>query len=323
MSRKISIVIPTYRRPKLLVKCIDALLNQEDFSPLDYEIIIVSDGPDELTEEVLESVVTSAEPRIIFMNLPEKKGPAAARNFGWLNASGSLVAFTDDDCIPDKNWLSAIWRSYDGLEDVAFSGKVIVPLSKKPTDFELNTAHLETAEFITANCICSKTALIKTGGFDERFALAWREDSDLHFKLLLNNIPIHKINAVVVHPVRQAPWGVSLKEQKKGMFNALLYKKYPSLYKERIGSKAPLKYYLMIVSFTGIVAGAILSVKLLVLISFVMWVALQYEFISKRLASTSRAIKHVIEMIITSIAIPFLSVFWQLYGALKYRVLFV
>jgi glycosyltransferase involved in cell wall biosynthesis len=322
MSRKISIVIPTYRRPELLVKCVDALLNQEDFSPLDYEIIIVSDGPDEFTKGAIKSVVTSEDPRIRFLNLPEKKGPAGARNLGWLNASGCLVAFTDDDCVPDKNWLSVIWQSYDGSEEVAFSGKVIVPLSTNPTDFELNTAHLETAEFITANCICTKKALIKTGGFDERFALAWREDSDLHFKLLLNKIPIHKINAIVVHPVRQAPWGVSLKEQKKGMFNALLYKKYPGLYQERIRSKAPLNYYVMIFSFTGIVAGVILNVEWLVVISFTTWVALQYKFISKRLASTSRAIKHVFEMVVTSIAIPFLSVFWQLYGALKYRVLF-
>jgi glycosyltransferase involved in cell wall biosynthesis len=322
MSKKISIVIPTYRRPELLVKCVSALLNQ-NFNPVDYEIIIVSDGPDELTKKAITTAIKSVEPRIIFLNLPEKKGPAAARNFGWLKAAGDLVAFTDDDCIPDPNWLSVIWQSYDGSDGVAFSGKVVVPLSKTPTDFELNTAHLESAEFITANCICSKKALIKTGGFDERFALAWREDSDLHFKLLLNGIPIYKINAVVVHPVRQAPWGVSLKEQKKGMFNALLYKKYPDLYKERIRSKAPINYYLMIFSFLGMVAGLILTANWLVAISFIVWLTLQYQFITRRLAATSKAIHHVLEMVITSLAIPFLSVYWQVYGAVKYRVLFI
>ena len=322
MRKKISIVIPTYRRPELLVKCVNAVLNQS-FNPVDYEIIIVSDGPDELTKETITSAIKSEEPRIIFLNLPQKKGPAAARNFGWRKAVGELVAFTDDDCIPDKNWLSEIWRSYDGSDEVAFSGKVLVPLSKTPTDFELNTAHLETAEFITANCICSKKALIKTGGFDERFALAWREDSDLHFKLMLNGIPIYKIDAVVIHPVRQAPWGVSLKEQKKGMFNALLYKKYPGLYKERIGSKAPLNYYLMIFSFIGMITGLIVTAKWLVAISFIVWLALQFQFITRRLAATSKALNHVLEMVVTSIAIPFLSVYWQVYGAVKYRVLFI
>ena len=169
MNRKISIVIPTYRRPDLLIKCINALVDQS-FDKNDYEIIVVSDGPDELTSNAITSLVKPDDLRINYIHLPEKKGPAAARNYGWLNASGQLVAFTDDDCIPDVNWLNTIWESYDGSEELAFSGKVIVPLSENPTDYELNTANLETAEFITANCVCTKQALIKTGGFDERFA---------------------------------------------------------------------------------------------------------------------------------------------------------
>ena len=322
MNRKISIVIPTYRRAELLVKCIDALINQ-DFDNEDYEVIVVSDGPDEATNKSILSLYSGKGPRIIHTHLPEKKGPAAARNFGWLRASGILVAFTDDDCLPDRDWLANIWAAYDGTEEVAYSGKVIVPLSKEPTDFELNTAHLQTAEFITANCICSKKALIKTGGFDERFALAWREDSDLHFKLLLNNIPIHKVDAVVVHPVRQAPWGVSMKEQKKGMFNALLYKKYPKLYEERIQSKAPFIYYAMIFAFAGLMAGLIWGFTALAIFCFILWLGLELLFISRRLSATSRAVNHVLEMVVTSMAIPFLSVYWQLYGAFKYRVLFI
>ena len=65
--------------------------------------------------------------------------------------------------------------------------------------------------------------------------MAWREDSDLEFRLLQQGIPIWRLqNALVIHPVRKASWGVSLKEQKKGMFNALLYKKYPGLYRKKI-----------------------------------------------------------------------------------------
>jgi glycosyltransferase involved in cell wall biosynthesis len=322
MTRKISIVIPTYRRPKLLAKCLDALLHQT-FDANDFEIIVVSDGPDEATRTLVTSQAVGKQVRMTHLNLREKKGPAAARNMGWMNAEGELIAFTDDDCVPDKEWLSDIWKSYDGSSEVAFSGTVVVPLSENPTDYELNTAHLETAEFITANCVCTKQALQRTGGFDERFALAWREDSDLHFKLLINHIPIHKIKALVVHPVRQAPWGVSLKEQKKGMFNALLYKKYPKLYEQRIRSRAPFNYYAMIASFAGVVIGLIAGSTWLVVISFALWLLLELSFISKRLRATSRAVNHVVEMIVTSLAIPFLSVYWQLYGAWKYRVLFI
>lgn len=147
-----------------------------------------------------------------------------------VEGKGEVVAFTDDDTIMGRNWLRDIWNPYQGDEEIAFAGKVRVPLSEEPTDYELNTANLETAEFITANCACTKQTLIKIGGFDERFAAAWREDSDLQFKLLQFDISIKKIDALVIHSVKQAPWGISIKEQKKGMFNALFYKKHPRLY---------------------------------------------------------------------------------------------
>lgn len=52
-----------------------------------------------------------------------------------------------------------------------------------------------------------------------------------------NPLPILKIDeSEILHPVRKAPWGVSIKEQKKSMFNALLFKKHPELYKEKIRS---------------------------------------------------------------------------------------
>lgn len=63
------------------------------------------------------------------------------------------------------------------------------------------------------------------GGFDERFRMAWREDSDLHFRSLERSYKLgHAPMAKVIHPVRPARWGISVHEQRKSMFNALLYK---------------------------------------------------------------------------------------------------
>ncbi|WP_069661072.1 glycosyltransferase family 2 protein [Arcticibacter eurypsychrophilus] len=322
MNRKISVVVPTYKRSELLIRCLDALLNQS-IGKSTYEIIVVSDGPDPVTAEAIKVWTGFVHLKVSYYPLPEKKGPAAARNYGWKKAKGELIAFTDDDCIPDQDWLASLLAAYHDEEELVISGQVIVPLPENPTDFERNTAHLETAEFITANCACTKKALWETGGFDEHFEQAWREDSDLHFKTIRHKIPLKKVNeAIVVHPVRRAPWGISIKEQRKGMYNALLYKKYPELYKSRIRSKAPWSYYTMI--FTFLIGCTLLLMKseFLALISFSAWLVLLLLFISRRLAFTSHSPKHVAEMIVTSIFIPFLSVYWQFYGALKYRVLF-
>ncbi|HEY1007490.1 MAG TPA: glycosyltransferase, partial [Sphingobacteriaceae bacterium] len=280
-------------------------------------------GPDNRTAELVSSLTAQTSVVLKFLATSRKGGPAAARNMGWIQSSAELIAFTDDDTVPDKNWLTNIWNHYHQEELIAFTGRVIVPLPSRPTDYERNVFNLETAEFVTANCVCTKAALIRVGGFDERFRMAWREDSDLHFKLIQHDVPIKKIHAVVIHPVRQAPWGISIREQKKGVFNALLYKKYPRLYRQRIKPVPSWNYYLMLFSFLTIPPALILGKPHIALGAFSVWMILLIAFIRKRLKETSRSPDHVAEMVITSMIIPFAALYWQFYGAWKFRVIFI
>lgn len=253
-----------------------------------------------------------------------KKGPAAARNFGWLNARADVIAFTDDDTIPDENWVGEIYRNLNPSSLEAVTGRVVVPRSNRPTDHAKNTAGLETADFVTANCACSKAALLRTGGFDEQFSMAWREDSDLEFKLISQRIPVKKINsAVVVHPVRDAKWGVSIKDQRKTLYNALLYKKYPELYRQKIQPSPPIIYYAIIAAFICALAGFATGEKVVALTGLLIWLTLTVYFTIKRLYAADHSPRHVAEMIVTSFVIPFVSIYWQWYGAVKYKVLFI
>jgi hypothetical protein len=56
---------------------------------------------------------------------------------------------------------------------------------------------------------------------------------------------------------------------------------------------------------------------------FAVWAGLNIHFIIKRLYGKSLSPKHIAEMVATSLVIPFLSVYWQWYGAVKYKVLFI
>lgn len=323
MEKKISVVIPTYCRPLLLMECLKSLAKQK-FERDDFEVIVVSDGPDHLTKQLVVSWKHTGLLDIEYVPLATKRGPAAARNMGWKLSAGTLVAFTDDDCLPDPLWLQTIWEAYQQEELVAYSGRVIVPVPEKPTDYEWNTAQLERARFITANCICSWKALEMIQGFDERFELAWREDSDLEFRLLEQQIPIqHLHDAIVVHPVREASWGVSLREQRKSMFNALLYKKFPRLYRSYIKQHPIWSYYVMIICWLVLLAALLSNAAVVALTAAAIWALLLAGFIWRRLQHTSHAWPHVMEIVITSMLIPFLSVYWNLYGAVRYRVLFL
>ncbi|WP_374949440.1 glycosyltransferase family 2 protein [Mucilaginibacter sp.] len=319
----VSVIVPTYRRPDLLKNCLKALLLQK-FDRHLYEVIVVSDGPDPETKIILDAFAGYDCPIFRFLQTPKKKGPAAARNYGWQNAYGKVIAFTDDDCLPDAYWLNALVANCNPNEYIALTGKVTVPIGKRPTDYEQNTANLQTADFITANCACTKNALIKAGGFDEQFGMAWREDSDLEFKLINNNIPVKKVeSALVVHPVRKSRWGVSISEQKKTMYNALLYKKHPELYNKKIKVKTPVLYYLILSGVLMTLTGIIASGHQLTIVGFATWLCATVYFIAKRLYTTKLSLNHISEMVVTSLVIPFVSVFWQWYGAVKYRVLFI
>lgn len=315
-------VIPTYKRPQLLINCLDALACQT-LDKAVFEVIVVSDGPDTLTgKAVAQWHATHPAVNFRYLSTPTKKGPAAARNAGWIAATAPLLAFTDDDCLPEPGWLEAFVCRYHGESHLVMTGCVRVPLSAQPTDFEWNTAQLQTAEFVTANCCCSKDALLIVGGFDESFGMAWREDSELQFKMITEGIPvIHVDGACVRHPVRSAPWGVSLREQKKGQYNALLYKKYPRLFREKIQKHPVWHYYATLLLFITLCIALGLNLTLLAQLAFAGWLLSTTIFTVKRLRMTRKSMRHVTEMIVTSVLIPFVSIYWQWYGAVKYRVL--
>jgi glycosyltransferase involved in cell wall biosynthesis len=322
---KISVIIPTFKRPYLLGRCL-LNLSRQAFDKNWYEIIVVTDGPDGETRRVVNELRESLGFDFQCWSLPKKGGPAAARNFGWRQAHGELIIFTDDDCLPEENFIASFWEAYGRNANgcAVFTGKVIVPMSEPPTDYEKNIGQLETAEFVTANCACAKNCLQKVGGFDEQFQAAWREDSELQFKFITHHIPILQVpDARVIHPVRTARWGVSLLEQKKSMYNVLLYKKYPSLFREKI-FKGPLwSYYAIDVLLISAIASLFFRQPMVTVGLTLAWLMMVALFIRRRLDHTSKSMSHVTEMIFTSLLIPILSVFWTLYGAFRFKTWFL
>lgn len=322
MTPRISVVVPTYRRAALLERCLAALAAQT-LAKTDYEIVVVHDGPgDEARHAVAEHVARSGA-AARFFELEQRRGPAAARNRGWREARAEIIAFTDDDTVPHPQWLEHALAALTPDVDAGW-GRLVMPLGNAPTDYEIDAAALARAPFVTANCFCRRRVLERLGGFDERFERAWREDSDLHFRLLRSGARIvHVEEAVVEHPIRPADWGVSLSQQRKILFDALLFKKHRALYRERIRRRARWDYYAAVgalgVSVIAIASGAFVAAA----IAGALWFALTMRFSVARLVRASKAPVHVAEMILTSAVIPPVAVFWRLLGAIRFRVLFL
>jgi GT2 family glycosyltransferase len=321
----VSVVVPTCGRAELLMRCLQALAAQT-LEASRYEVIVVDDRPTPATEGLVGAWIERVpRPGLAIRHLANygRHGPAAARNLGWRTARAPVVAFTDDDTVPAPDWLENGLSEFDGTVD-ALCGRIEMPLPPAPTDYERDARHLETAEFVTANCFCRKNLLEDLDGFDERFRFAWREDSDLHFRLLGRRANIvHAPQALVVHPVRPASWGVSISQQKKILFDALLYKKHPRLYRQKIRATPRWDYYAIVTALLAAAFGLASGSGILAIGAGAVWLVMTARFCLTRLRGTAKTVSHVAEMVCTSILIPPYAVFWRMVGAWRFRVRFL
>jgi glycosyltransferase involved in cell wall biosynthesis len=100
---KITVLVPTYRRPQDLLRCLTALQNQTR-SP--DEVLVVVRDTDEETWNFLKTYRIELLPlRILIVSVP---GVIAAMNLGFETAQGDIISVTDDDAAPHTDWLERI-----------------------------------------------------------------------------------------------------------------------------------------------------------------------------------------------------------------------
>lgn len=195
---EISVVIPTLNRETRVAFALEALAAQT----LDrdrFEVIVVRapDGP--------AGHLTQAPPDLDVQFLrSEITGPAAQRNVGWRAATGRLIAFTDDDCRPEPDWLEQLLAAEAGDQTI-LQGMTLVD----PEERHLLHGFARSMEVYepdrwapTCNIAYPRALLERVGGFDESFTDAWGEDTDLALRSIesgANQVWVHE--ALVHHAV--------------------------------------------------------------------------------------------------------------------------
>jgi glycosyltransferase involved in cell wall biosynthesis len=111
----VSVIVPVLNREDDIGRCLDSLLR------LDYprfEIIVVDNGSTDKTREV----VSRYPVKIV---VEKKPGAYAARNRGIELSQGEIVAFTDSDCIIEKEWLNNLTEAYSDEKVGGVGGQVL------------------------------------------------------------------------------------------------------------------------------------------------------------------------------------------------------
>lgn len=196
----ISVVVPTFRRPDLLTRCLSALAGQT-VPPDQLEVIVVDDGSADDTTQVLAEA-SRTMPNLVALRQPTNRGPAAARNRGVSAATAALVLFFDDDVVAEPTSVATHLELHAAAPDpsTGILGRVDWHPDLRVTPFMhwLDASGLQFgfdtwirpgpveppyAAFYTANLSLPKALLDRVGGFDERFPHAAYEDMELAWRL--------------------------------------------------------------------------------------------------------------------------------------------
>jgi glycosyltransferase involved in cell wall biosynthesis len=199
MAMEITVIVPTYNRVDSLKQCLQAL-QQQTLPAHQYEVLVVDDGSTDGTARYLRELATRW-PAFRFYS-QANAGPAAARNKGIAAARGRVIAFTDDDCIPQRDWLEVIHTTFQTENCVGLQGSTytdrqdITPLTHQIDNEQGNSS------VPTCNAAFTRAALLQINGFDEQFPFPHNEDADLAWR-------IEKLGAItfvaamrVYHPPR-------------------------------------------------------------------------------------------------------------------------
>ena len=126
----VSVIVPVYNDAARLRLCLDALAAQT--YPADrFEVLVVDNGSTD------ESAAVAAASGATLLHEADVQGSYAARNRGLEHARGSVIAFTDSDCVPAPEWIdNGVGALSAGDVDLA-GGRVRFAFSERPTGAEL------------------------------------------------------------------------------------------------------------------------------------------------------------------------------------------
>lgn len=207
----VSVIICTRNRPSHLMNCLAALRFAWEQAPgLVVEVLVIENGSEEgaLLDELAVATTGPTGTRLCRLAAGNL---AQARNFGMLNARGALLAFVDDDCVVDPQWLVDVQRNWRALPpDFLAGGRVRLA---DAADLPFTIKDVEVAQRFTpavhpggfvqgCNFILPRSTARRIGLFDPRFGAGARfragEDTDFIIRAHGLGIEVHYVPDMLV-----------------------------------------------------------------------------------------------------------------------------
>jgi glucosyl-dolichyl phosphate glucuronosyltransferase len=215
----LTIAVCTRNRSPKLRRCVQALLSM-DMGDFEHEVLVVDNGSTDETAAMV-AVLSAQSKRLRYLQ-EHQVGHGYARNAAWTNARAEVVAFIDDDAVPQEDWGRRIIEAFRGVkpEPSAVGGKIMPEFEEEPPAWFPRQVEVRSwgdqPRFISDECIIGRQGfsgsnmafrvewLSAIGGFRTMFGapgsrLRMGEDSDA-FERLFDIAPRFWYDpAIVVH----------------------------------------------------------------------------------------------------------------------------
>lgn len=214
-----TVAICTYNRASLLQLCIDSL-SKINFKKEKFEIVIVDNNSTDNTAEICNNI-SATYPDLNFRYIVEKQqGVGHTRTRCAKEAKGEIIAYIDDDCLANVDWLKEIISFYDNHPEAMSTGGKIVPKYLVPVadwfgkyfwglvgNYDLGTKvfQMKGARYPSgANMHFRKTAFDHYGYFDGNLGRSGKslmagEEKAMYLKLIQHNEKVYYLPNVIVY----------------------------------------------------------------------------------------------------------------------------
>jgi glycosyltransferase involved in cell wall biosynthesis len=226
----VSIIIPTFNGASRIGNCLDALLDQT--VERDAEILVINDGSTDGTADV---VARHSGVRLITQS---NAGPAAARNRGALEARGTIILFTDDDCVPTPEWLAAMIEPFKDPSVVGAKGIYRTrqrSLAARFVQIEYEDKYRRMSDLPQIDFIDTYSAgfrrdrFLEMNGYDTSFPVACAEDVELSYRMSTRGWTMRFVPAAIVfHTHPDTLWRYFNKKYKFAFWRVLAVRKNPN-----------------------------------------------------------------------------------------------
>ena len=118
---KLSIVIASYNRSESLRGFMEQLIHQVTPAGVEWEVLVLDNNSTDGTKAVIAPLL-ERDPQRFKYTLERRQGKSLSLNTGIREATGDVLVFTDDDCMPDPHWLATIAQEFASDSELAVIG---------------------------------------------------------------------------------------------------------------------------------------------------------------------------------------------------------